>query len=79
MLDLLKIDVSQNDLESIDWLNQFKQLQQITAVRCHLRQVNLDLPRLVELNLKNNFIERMPSFRSMPNLQIIMLKANNMT
>lgn len=77
MLDLLKIDVSQNLLDSIDWLNQFKQLKVIIAHRCLIRSVNLHLPRLQELDVKNNFIERMPAFRTMPNLQSIFLKANN--
>ena len=37
MLDLLKVDFSQNMLESIDWLDQFKQLKSIRAVRCYIR------------------------------------------
>ena len=78
MLDLLKVDFSQNMLESIDWLDQFKQLKSIRAVRCFIRYVNLYLPRLQELDLRNNFIERMPSLRNMPNMQAIYLKANNM-
>ena len=45
----------------------------------YIRAVNLQLPRLQELNLTNNNIEKVPILSQMPQLKILILNANNIT
>lgn len=39
--------------------------------------MNLQLPRLQELDLRNNFIEKVPILSQMPQLKVLVLNANN--
>ena len=41
--------------------------------------MNLQLPRLQELDLRNNFIEKVPILSQMPQLKVLVLNANNIT
>ena len=48
------IEISGNLLDNIDILNSLKKLKQIDASKNFIRAVNLQLPKLQELNLQNN-------------------------
>ena len=48
------IDISRNYLDNIDILNSLKKLKHIIASENYIRAVNLQLPKLQELNLQNN-------------------------
>lgn len=77
MVDMLKIDLSKNNLVNIDFLCSFTQLRQVVCCDNYLRSVNLELNHLEELDLRNNFIEVMPVLSTMPKLQTLLINANN--
>lgn len=62
----MKIDISKNYLDNIDILNNYQRLKVIIASDNYIRTVNLQLPKLQDLDLRNNFIEKVPILSQMP-------------
>ena len=56
-----------------------QKLKVITVSDNYIRSVNLQLPKLQELDLRNNFIEKVPILSQMPQLKVLILNANNIT
>ena len=70
------MDVSNNLVNSIDILKQFKSLRVIKARKCFIIDVNLNLPKLEVLDLWGNYIMRFPTLSEMNRLHTLIL-ANN--
>lgn len=60
LTDLMKIDISKNYLDNIDALNDLTKLKMIVANNNYIRDISLQLPKLQELDLGNNYIEKVP-------------------
>ena len=60
-------------------MNSLKRLKHIIASDNYIRTVNLQLPKLQELDLRNNFIDKVPILSQMPQLKVLILNANNIT
>ena len=54
LIQLQVIDVSSNKLQSIDFLNQFTNLEKIIAKNNNIQRVNLWTYKLTELDLESN-------------------------
>ena len=76
---LVKIDISRNYLDNIDVLNQFQSLKVIIAGDNYIQSINLQLPNLSELDLRNNFMIKVPNLSLTPQLQTLVLNANNIS
>ena len=66
-------------MDNIDALNQLTRLKVIIASDNYIRSANLQLPKLQELDLRNNFLEKVPILSQMPQLKVLILNANNIT
>jgi len=64
--DLMRIDISKNYLDNIDALNDLTKLKMIVANNNYIREISLQLPKLQELDLGNNYIEKVPILSQMP-------------
>ena len=58
--NLMEIDLYKNYLSSIDILNQFKNLRYIRASDNYIEEISLNLQRLEELDLHNNYLNKFP-------------------
>lgn len=56
MVDLLKVDLSKNNLVNIDFLSQLQQLRSVICCDNYLQSIHLELNHLEQLDLRNNFI-----------------------
>ena len=65
---LQEIDLHKNFLSSIDVLNQFRNLKVIKASDNYITEINLNLQRLEDLDLHNNYIYKMPLLHSLPKI-----------
>jgi len=54
--NLQVINLSKNYLSNIDLLNRFASLRKISAGYNYIPEVKLSLSKLVELDLRNNFL-----------------------
>lgn len=79
MSDVLFVNFASNNLENIDWLNKLHQLKKICATNNFIRYINLSLGHLQELDLRNNFIEKLPPLDQLPMLRTLILKANSIS
>lgn len=79
MSDVLFVNFASNNLENIDWLNKLHQLKKISARNNFIRYINLSLGHLQELDLRNNFIEKLPPLDQLPMLRTLILKANSIS
>ena len=73
---LLEIYINNNNLKSIDILNQYFHLKIIDAQNNRIQTVNLWLQKLETLNLQNNKIIQFPDFENMHELKTLNLNYN---
>jgi Leucine-rich repeat (LRR) protein len=52
-------------VSNIDILNQYKNLETIDASNCYIEDVNFNLPKLVRLDLSNNYLRKFPILENM--------------
>lgn len=74
-----QVTCTRNFLESLDPLSQFEQLVKIEANDNYISQVNLNLPRLQQLHLANNFLVSIPDLTKIPMLKDLNLSQNKVT
>lgn len=65
-------------LNNIDVLNNFQNLKVIDATNCYIEEVNLNLPKLEDLNLSNNFLKAYPVLANMSKLKTLNLNSNKL-
>ena len=78
LIQLQVIDVSSNKLQSIDFLNQFTNLEKIIAKNNNIQRVNLWTYKLTELDLEGNLLKIFPMFENLQKLRILNLKFNRL-
>ena len=74
---LEKINVSKNQIVSIDILNNYPKLLHINANNCYITRVQLKLKHLISLDLSHNFLKEFPNLQT-PHLEVINLNSNSM-
>ena len=70
--------LSRNMVSNIDILNQYRNLESIDASNCYIEDINFNLPKLVHLNLSNNYLRQFPILESMQRLTYLNLNSNKL-
>ena len=65
-------------VSNIDILNQYKNLETIDASNCYIEDVNFNLPKLVRLDLSNNYLRKFPILENMQRLVYLNLNSNKL-
>lgn len=65
-------------ISNIDLLDGFPMLKKIDASNNYIEDVNLYLPRLETLDLKNNYLKKFPILEGMVKLKNLNLKGNQL-
>jgi len=73
------IDVSQNYILSVDVLNQFRNVTIINASHNYIQDIALNLAKLQDLNLSNNFLTKFPLLHHLPKIKKLDLSSNKIT
>ena len=60
-------------------LNKFTKLKTLDASDNYISSLNLTLPKLLTLDLRNNFIEKVPNLQQLPMLQKLDLSTNKLS
>jgi Leucine-rich repeat (LRR) protein len=76
--NLRDIQLSRNMVSNIDILNQYKNLETIDASNCYIEDVNFNLPKLVRLDLSNNYLRKFPILENMQRLVYLNLNSNKL-
>ena len=71
-----EINISHNELISLEGLSNFKVLRYLNASFNFLTEANLNLPRLEELHLESNHISKFPLLNQLHRIRILNLNAN---
>lgn len=76
---LEEVHLTKNLINNIEPLNAFKSLRVIDASHNYIVEVNLQLPKLEQLILADNYLEKFPTLEHMKKLKTIDLNANALT
>ena len=57
---LVEVNLHKNFLSSIDILNSFRNIRIIKASNNYIQEINLNLQKLEDLDLQNNYITNFP-------------------
>ena len=76
LIQIGELNISRNFLPSIDILCSLTKLRRIIANDNYIKSVNLVLDKLRDLDLRNNYLVRIPNLKELPSLQNLNLSAN---